>query len=66
MKVFSRCGCVRWRRGAYGCGSVGRVLASYRSGKLPKAFKIISTLKNWEEVRARWCWRRVTRDRSCS
>ncbi len=30
--------------------SVGRVLASYRSGKLPKAFKIIPTLKNWEEV----------------
>ena len=31
--------------------SVGRVLASYRSGKMPKAFKIIPTLKNWEEVR---------------
>ena len=30
--------------------SVGRVLSTYRSGKLPKAFKIIPTLKNWEEA----------------
>lgn len=26
------------------------VLAKYRSGKLPKAFKIIPTLKNWEQI----------------
>lgn len=26
------------------------VLAKYRSGKLPKAFKIVPTLKNWEQI----------------
>ena len=26
------------------------VLAKYRSGKLPKAFKIIPSLKNWEQI----------------
>lgn len=26
------------------------VLAKYRSGKLPKAFKVIPTLKNWEQI----------------
>ncbi|KAI4494928.1 PREDICTED: bystin [Polistes canadensis] len=26
------------------------VLAKYRSGKLPKAFKIIPTLRNWEQI----------------
>jgi len=26
------------------------VLAKYRSGKLPKAFKIIPKLKNWEQI----------------
>lgn len=26
------------------------VLSKYRSGKLPKAFKIIPHLKNWEEI----------------
>ena len=26
------------------------ILYSYRSGKLPKAFKIIPSLSNWEEV----------------
>ena len=30
--------------------SVGQILSTYRSGKLPKAFKIIPTLRNWEEV----------------
>ena len=29
---------------------IGEILSKYRSGKLPKAFKIIPTLKNWEEV----------------
>eukprot|EP00160_Parvularia_atlantis_P021039 Unigene8951_Nuclearia_a/m.27403 Unigene8951_Nuclearia_a/g.27403 ORF Unigene8951_Nuclearia_a/g.27403 Unigene8951_Nuclearia_a/m.27403 type:complete len:401 (-) Unigene8951_Nuclearia_a:18-1220(-) len=29
---------------------VGRILARYRSGKLPKAFKVIPTLRNWEEI----------------
>ena len=30
--------------------SVGKVLKIYRSGKLPKAFKIVPRLTNWEEV----------------
>lgn len=30
--------------------SVGQILSRYRSGKLPKAFKIVPSLKNWEEV----------------
>lgn len=29
---------------------VGDILSKYRSGKLPKAFKIIPSLQNWEEV----------------
>lgn len=29
---------------------IGQFLSKYRSGKLPKAFKIIPTLKNWEEI----------------
>jgi essential nuclear protein 1 len=29
---------------------VGKLLSRYRSGKLPKAFKIIPQLTNWEEV----------------
>ncbi len=29
---------------------VGEVLRSYRSGKLPKAFKIIPKLVNWEQI----------------
>lgn len=29
---------------------VGELLSRYRSGKLPKAFKILPTLKNWEQV----------------
>lgn len=30
---------------------IGEVLSKYRSGKLPKAFKILPTLTNWEHVR---------------
>ena len=30
---------------------VGKILAKYRSGKLPKAFKILPALRSWEEVR---------------
>lgn len=30
--------------------SVGMLLSKYRSGKLPKAFKVIPTLTNWEEI----------------
>ena len=30
--------------------SVGEILSKYRSGKLPKAFKIIPSLANWEEI----------------
>jgi len=29
---------------------VGKVLSKYRSGKLPKAFKIIPALSNWEQI----------------
>jgi 16S rRNA G1207 methylase RsmC len=29
---------------------VGQVLHKWTSGKIPKAFKIIPALKNWEEV----------------
>ena len=29
---------------------VGQILSKYRSGKLPKAFKVIPSLGNWEEV----------------
>ena len=29
---------------------VGQILSKYRSGKLPKAFKVIPSLANWEEV----------------
>ncbi|KJE88905.1 bystin [Capsaspora owczarzaki ATCC 30864] len=30
--------------------AVGQLLARYRSGKVPKAFKIIPSLNNWEEI----------------
>ena len=30
--------------------SIGKMLKNYRAGKLPKAFKIIPCLNNWEEV----------------
>lgn len=29
---------------------VGELLARYKSGKLPKAFKIVPALANWEEI----------------
>lgn len=31
---------------------VGLVLSRYKSGKIPKAFKVVPTLKNWEEILA--------------
>lgn len=33
--------------------SIGQILTKYRSGKLPKAFKIIPSLRNWEQVKFR-------------
>jgi len=30
--------------------NVGKVMAKYRSGTIPKAFKIIPTLTNWEQI----------------
>lgn len=30
---------------------IGKYLSKFKSGKLPKAFKIIPRLSNWEEVR---------------
>lgn len=30
--------------------SIGKLLSRYRSGKIPKAFKIVPALRNWEEV----------------
>ena len=30
--------------------NVGLVLRKYRSGKVPKAFKVLPTLSNWEQV----------------
>ena len=32
--------------------SIGKILKTYTAGKLPKAFKIIPCLNNWEEI----CW----------
>jgi hypothetical protein len=29
---------------------VGQVLANFRSGKVPKAFKVIPTMLNWEQI----------------
>lgn len=29
---------------------IKQILMKYRSGKLPKAFKIVPALKNWEQV----------------
>lgn len=29
---------------------IGDVLSKYRSGKLPKAFKVLPSLTNWEQV----------------
>ena len=31
--------------------AVGKVLSRYSAGKIPKAFKVVPTLKNWEEAR---------------
>ncbi|KAL5013265.1 hypothetical protein ScPMuIL_007535 [Solemya velum] len=30
--------------------TIGQILTKYRSGKLPKAFKIIPSLRNWEQI----------------
>jgi essential nuclear protein 1 len=30
--------------------SVAKIMSRYSAGKVPKAFKIIPNLKNWEEV----------------
>ena len=30
--------------------NVGKILAKYRSGKVPKAFKVVSQFKNWEDL----------------
>lgn len=29
---------------------VGLIMSRYKSGKIPKAFKVIPTLKNWDEI----------------
>ena len=34
--------------------SIGGILRKYRSGKLPKAFKIVPALNNWEQVGSDW------------
>lgn len=31
--------------------AVGKIMSRYSAGKVPKAFKIVPTLKNWEEAR---------------
>jgi essential nuclear protein 1 len=31
--------------------AVGKILSRYSAGKVPKAFKLIPTLKSWEEAR---------------
>lgn len=31
-------------------GLVGNIMSKYRSGKVPKAFKVISKLRNWEDI----------------
>ena len=33
--------------------AVGKILSRYSAGKIPKAFKVVPTLKNWEEARHR-------------
>lgn len=40
---------LRWHR-AQVYTDIGKLLAHYTSGKLPKAFKVIPSLHNWEEV----------------
>ena len=31
--------------------AVGKILSRYSAGKIPKALKVVPTLKNWEEAR---------------
>ena len=33
-----------------GYGKVGKLMSRYTTGKVPKAFKIIPTLQNWEDI----------------
>ena len=42
---------------------VREVLSKYRSGKLPKAFKIIPALSNWEQILAGDAVRAGTREK---
>lgn len=32
--------------------AIGKILATYRSGKIPKAFKIVPNLQKWQEILA--------------
>lgn len=32
------------------CAQVGKILAKYRSGPLPKMFKVIPKMRSWEEL----------------
>ena len=32
------------------CVQIGKILARYRSGALPKMFKIIPKMRSWEEL----------------
>ncbi len=35
--------------------SIGKVLKSYVSGKLPRAFKVVPNMDEWEKVCRIWC-----------
>lgn len=39
---------------------VGQILSQYRSGKVPKAFKVIAGFANWEQVRRKNRWKTKT------
>ena len=45
---------------------VGQLLRRYTVGRLPKAFKIIPNLRNWEEVRWSFISRRSSHSVSCN
>lgn len=41
------------------CAQVGKILAKYRSGPLPKMFKVIPKMRSWEELvylTGEWCF----------
>ena len=44
---------------------VGEILSHYRSGKIPKAFKILPNLANWEQVSGTLCMSRHARTTLC-